>query len=260
MCNKTKKTITFVTKNYRLFIGTHLSDTAVPYWPLQTVPIRPLQAVPLHRCLQGLNCLDLSYRFIKDDAPVFHHTRYRNEMIKICTTPYIAVWDVDVVAPLNQLSCAVDKLRSKEALVTWPYDGICHFVQEKTGNRFIATGDIEVLTSRSEDVHHHVLSGFYNGGIFFADREKYMEAGMENENIYGWGPEDVERLKRITILGMLAHRVRGDLYHLWHPRGINRMRANPEREMRCLNEYLKVCSYSKEELLNYIKTWQWILK
>jgi len=62
----------------------------------------------------------------------------------------------------------------------------------------------------------------------------------------------------MTILGVLVYRVRGDLYHLWHPRGLNRVNADPKREAMCYREYLKVCSYSREELLNYIKTWEWL--
>ena len=203
-----------------------------------------------------LNHYDISYRFIKDDAPVFHHTHYRNEMIKTCTTPYIAVWDIDVVTPLDQLQLAVDKLRSKEALVSWPYDGICYNMPQEVGNKFIASGNIETLISHKKN-SSHLFGGFSNGGIFLVDREKYIKIGMENERIYGWGPEDLERLKRITILGLPVFRVRGDLYHLWHPRGLSRMNVDPKREAMCYREYLKVCSYSREELLNYIKTWEW---
>ena len=206
-----------------------------------------------------LSRLDISYRFIKDDRPVLHHTRYRNEMIKTCTTPYIAVWDVDAIPPLDQLHLAVEKLRSKEAFVSWPYDGIYYHVPQETCREFASTGNIESLTSRRKDLYP-MFGALSNGGIFMADREKYMEIGMENERIYGWGPEDVERLKRITILGLPVFRARGELYHLWHPRGINRLYADPKRDMMCFREYLKVCRCSQKELLDYIQTWNWIVE
>ena len=208
---------------------------------------------------KDLNRFNIWYKYIKDEAPVFHHTRYRNEMIKTCTTPFIAVWDVDVIAPMNQIQHAVEKLRSKEALVSWPYDGICYHVPKEIGFIFETTGDIEALTSH-EQYLTPLFGGFSNGGIFLADKEKYMEIGMENECIYGWGPEDFERLKRITILGLPVCRVKGDLYHLWHPRGINILNHDPERDLMCFREYLKICGFTRLELLNYIKTWEWIVK
>ena len=206
-----------------------------------------------------LKHFDISYQYVKDDAPVFHHTRYRNEMIMTCKTPFIAVWDVDAITPMNQLQSAVEKLRSKEAFVTWPFDGIYYLVPKEIGLEFAETGDIATLTSRNKDFYH-MFGGFSNGGIFLADRKKYMEIGMENENIYGWGPEDIERLRRVTILGIPVYRVKGAIYHLWHPRGINILNHDPERDLMCFREYLKVCRYTREELLDYINTWEWIAK
>ena len=204
-----------------------------------------------------LNRFDISYRFIKDDAPVFYFTRYHNEMIKACTTPYIAVCDVDVITPVPHLKKAVEKLRSKEAYVTWPYDGIFFNVPQELCSKFASTGDIETLTSCKRYLSS-MYGAFSNGGIFLADREKYMEIGMENEHIYGWGPEDIERLRRMTILGVPVYRVKGEMYHLWHPRGNNRLNVDPARDMRNFSEYLKVCRMTREELLAYIKTWEWV--
>ena len=207
----------------------------------------------------ALSQLDISYRFIKDGAPVFHFTRYLNEMIKACKTPYIAVWDVDVIAPMSPIQRALEKIRTKEALVSWPYDGVCYHVPQELGREFETTGNIETLTSCKKDLRP-MFGGLNVGGLFLADREKYMEIGMENERIYGWGPEDIERLKRITILGLPVYRVRGELYHLWHPRGINFLNADPERDRMCFKEYLKVCHFTREQLLDYIHTWEWIVK
>ena len=98
--------------------------TIVGYLTMYTnAPIHVLEADAIQKAME-LNRFEIRYRHIKDETPVFHHTRYRNEMIKACTTPFIAVWDVDVIAPMNQIQSAVEKLRLKEAFVTWLYDGI----------------------------------------------------------------------------------------------------------------------------------------
>ena len=47
----------------------------------------------------------------------------------------------------------------------------------------------------------------------------YVQAGGENEHFYGWGPEDLERVKRMEILGYSVTRIKGDLYHLYHLEG-----------------------------------------
>lgn len=198
---------------------------------------------------------DISYIYIQDKDPVFHLTSYRNELIRRSATPIVALWDVDVVANPVQLCEAIERIRRKEAVLAWPYDGICYNVPREITGLFGANGDIKVLTSRK----HNFLPMFgalNTGGIFFADKEQYMEIGMDNEYMHGWGLEDIERLKRITILGLPVYRVRGDLYHLWHPRGKNSGYADKQREMEVFKEYLKVCSYSRDELLNYIKTWE----
>jgi predicted glycosyltransferase involved in capsule biosynthesis len=51
------------------------------------------------------------------------------------------------------------------------------------------------------------------GGAFLADRNKYLEAGGENENFLGWGPEDFERVKRMEILHQTVHFAKGPLFH-----------------------------------------------
>jgi hypothetical protein len=57
------------------------------------------------------------------------------------------------------------------------------------------------------------------GGAFIVNKQRYLKGGGENENFYGWGPEDAERLKRMEILEEPTQRIEGPLFHLHHPRG-----------------------------------------
>lgn len=50
------------------------------------------------------------------------------------------------------------------------------------------------------------------GGAFLVNKTKYLETGGENEGFYGWGPEDVERVKRLEILELPIARTKGALY------------------------------------------------
>lgn len=59
------------------------------------------------------------------------------------------------------------------------------------------------------------------GGVFFAKRDSYVSTGKENESFYGWGVEDGERFFRWLKNGKRIERIKGPLFHLTHPRGIN---------------------------------------
>ena len=86
------------------------------------------------------------------------------------------------------------------------------------------------------------------GGAVFAQTEKYLQAGMENEDFYGWGLEDGERHYRWLSFGYRIYRSEGCLFHLSHPRdqkGMFRSRIHSEKAMHDMNE---VVNYSKEEL------------
>lgn len=91
----------------------------------------------------------------------------------------------------------------------------------------------------------------------FVDYETYITAGLENEYITSWGPDDVDRVKRMEILGYPCKFEDGELYHLYHTRAINSLFANIETQNRLYLEYLKICSMNKNNLINYISTWPW---
>ena len=90
------------------------------------------------------------------------------------------------------------------------------------------------------------------GGAFLVNRVAYLRAGGENEAFYGWGPEDAERVKRLEILELPIARVKGPLYHLDHPRGINSGFDMGERDKRNLEALLATCRRSKAEMLRWL--------
>ena len=79
------------------------------------------------------------------------------------------------------------------------------------------------------------------GGAFLVNKEFYLYAGGENENFYGWGPEDAERVKRLEIFNMSIYFTPGELFHLWHPVGKNSCFANHEVERKNRLELLNTC-------------------
>ena len=73
-----------------------------------------------------------------------------------------------------------------------------------------------------------------------ANRQTYVDAGLENENFYGWGLEDGERYYRWLNLGYKVKRIPGPLFHLSHGRGINSTFHNPDQPMAKRKEIIKV--------------------
>lgn len=67
---------------------------------------------------------------------------------------------------------------------------------------------------------------------------------------------DMERVKRIEILGFPVSRASGALYHLFHYRYENSRFYNQRQEEESRKELLKVCSMDKDQLKRYIRTWK----
>ena len=59
------------------------------------------------------------------------------------------------------------------------------------------------------------------GGAVLINREKYLQAGKENEMHYGWGNDDFDRYYRFLILGYSIYKTDTCLFHLSHPRSTN---------------------------------------
>ena len=192
-----------------------------------------------------------NYQFIYDEAPFFYHTHIRNQMLKMANTPYVAVWDVDIIALPCQIIQATELLRIQNIAMVYPYDGRVFALDKLITNLFQNTLQYEMLSSNIDKVN--LYNGYHsNGGAFVVNRETYLKLGGENESIYGWGPEDAEREKRMEILDFAPLRISGPLFHLWHPRGVTSGNVNKMIEKNNRKIFLKTCSSTKNELSKFI--------
>jgi len=203
------------------------------------------------------NYSGVNYYFFEDNNLYFHHSHYRNEMIKLSQTSVVSIWDADIISPIDQILEAVNVIRQKKAILSYPYDGNCYNLPEKASLKFKDTLDIFFLKNIKSKIPQ--LYGLLaNGGALFVNKRIYMKLGMENEHIIGWGPEDSERLKRITILDYPVYRVSGAIYHLFHPRLNTSRPISEEIQRKNLKEFLKICSFSEKELITEIESWKWV--
>lgn len=201
----------------------------------------------------------INYSFCRDNNPVFHHTYYRNEMIKQAKTSIVIVWDVDILVPEEQLYKAVNDIKNRHAILSYPYDGVCYSLSPDISDNFRDRLDWSALLSEKEKFPT-MFGQLTVGGIFVVDRKRFMRAGMENENFVGWGPEDIERLKRLAILNLPVSRITGSIYHLYHPRKLNSGYVDQFHSLSAKKELLRICRMNKIDLLKEIADWSWGVK
>ncbi len=192
--------------------------------------------------------------FTVDYDPIFYRTHYINQMVMKCDTPYVAIWDADVIVSKEQIMEAVTLLRNNEFDFVLPYK-----------NKFMDTSEIiRALYYEDRDfnvlVHNEAkMKSVYNpnpvGGGFFANRQTYIKAGLENKKFYGWGTEDGERVKRWTILGYKIEQLTGVIYHFTHRRFLNSKFHATEQQSIKFAEWLNVVNMSKQQLKEEVKSW-----
>lgn len=182
---------------------------------------------------------NIRYSFQEDHDPILHRTKYLNQMIRSVETSNVAVWDTDVIVPVNQIIKAVELLQSKEADFVYPYEKQFLDTSPILRKLFLESGNINVLEQNSKKMKEMYLPNPV-GGAFLANVKAYKESGLENEDFYGWGMEDGERYHRWENQGYKIKRVPGPLFHLSHGRGINSVFHNADQGFYKRKEVLNV--------------------
>lgn len=195
------------------------------------------------------------YIFRHSNNPLFHHTAMNNLLVREPATKFIAICDTDIVLPLSQMIRSVEMLRTGEASMVSPFSGELMSVDRLSKRAFDRILD--------PDLFYQNCSKFPNtanrswGAAIFINRADFIAAGMDNEYFESWGPEDIERVKRMKHLGYTVKRIPGPVFHLPHERGINSAYVNAEVSFDYLEEYLKICNMRTPELAAYVQSWPW---
>ena len=179
----------------------------------------------------------IRYFYLEDHDIIFHKTRYINILTQKVNTPFMSIWDADVIADKDQIFESVEILRKEDADVSYPYDGSFLDTSDVIRALYLAKKRIKLL--HDNICYMQAIYG-YNmfGGAILMNTEKYSQAGLDNENFYGWGNEDYERQYRFSALKYKILRSKGPLYHLSHPRDLNGM-FRSEKQQKWTSNYLK---------------------
>jgi predicted glycosyltransferase involved in capsule biosynthesis len=179
----------------------------------------------------------VQYKFQEDHDPILHRTKYLNQMIRSVKTPYVAVWDTDVIMPIHQIEKAIELLQNGDADFVYPYEKQFLDTSPILRKLFLETGNIDVLEQNAKKMKEMYVPNPV-GGAFLANVKAYKESGLENEDFYGWGMEDGERYHRWENMGYKIKRVPGPLFHLSHGRGINSVFHNADQQFYKRKEVL----------------------
>jgi hypothetical protein len=208
-----------------------------------------------NRVLERLLPSGVNITFVEDHDPVFHRTKYINQLVAKAKTPYLAIWDTDVVVPPDQIVQSVDLLRNEEADFVYPYEEKFLDTSPILRELYIKNRDLRLLKEYAGKMKE-LYSPNPVGGGFLAEKEAYINSGMENEYYYGWGREDGDRLNRWEILDFTVERIAGPLFHLTHERGENSTFHSEEQKNIKISEIYRVASMSKKELAEEVRSWR----
>lgn len=200
---------------------------------------------PVARC-SHLASLCNSYEFIQHDTPSIYRTRMLNKLAKKATTPYIALYDTDVLLKKQQYQDTATCLRSGIEMV-YPYSGNFITIPRTEYKEVRATLSTDYVSLGSS------YAPSYGGAVFY-NRESFLQIGGENERMRMWGYEDNERYVRATTMGLSIHRVDGAIYHIEHDRLANGQPFHEEYENN-RKELERISSMDKRELTNEIRKW-----
>jgi len=170
----------------------------------------------------------IQYDFLEDNDPILFRTKYINQMVREAETPFVAIWDTDVIISVDQIINAVELLRNGKADFVYPYEKQFLDTTPIIRKMFLHEGNIEILEQNTKKMKKMYLPNPL-GGAFLANAKSYKESGLENEDFYGWGGEDGERYYRWENLGYKVKQISGPLFHLSHPRGINSVFHNVDQ-------------------------------
>lgn len=194
-----------------------------------------------------------SCRYFEDKDPVLYKTKLFNRMTQEVSTPYLSIWDADIVPDKKAIMGSIDHIRNHGADMSFPYAGLCYNVTSILKDYFLHNKDIRFLyrqKNKMDLLYEYPLVG----GAVFVKKESYLLAGAENEKHYGWGNDDFDRYYRFAGLGLNIYRAPFPLFHLSHPRSSqnSHFSSGTQRNISSSEKYT-IESCSRTELLNYIK-------
>ena len=193
---------------------------------------------------------NINYFCEKQTSEYFNRMSTLNYLAKKSNGPIVSLYDVDVIIPKVALKETV-RLLQAEADIVYPYDGAFYDVPNNIVNELHKNLSTPVPLAECILFNPHS-----HGGAIMINRSTFIEAGMCNERVIGWGYDDDEIYHRLDNLGYRRARTNNPLLHLTHPRNNSVFYTNKFTNDN-LRESEKIKYMSKDDIKAYVKTWEW---
>ena len=169
------------------------------------------------------NDTNIKYIFIENKEEIFYRTKYLNTMLKQVKTPIVVNYDIDVLLPIESYVIAQHMIINQDYDVVYPFSnppGVYYIDQKykdliKTNYNLKSYDEIKECISKiqygknkdeqnkdeqDKDEQDDVFNEAGLGFCIFFNTNTYLLFGGENEEFYGWGPEDQERCYRFLCM------------------------------------------------------------
>ncbi len=191
--------------------------------------------------------------FEKSEDPVFHRTRFLNEMLHLVRTSVAANYDIDVFLKPETY------IRARNRILQG-YDLVYPFAKGESQVQVAVPGSRKEVAMDLFSPEFHSPWQSLCGHCQFFNVKSYREGFMENENFMSYGAEDRERMVRFEKLGYKVMWLPDEIvYHIEHSRGANSSTENPFFQH---NEklYRQLLDMSKEEMIAYYHQQEYLKK
>lgn len=205
------------------------------------------------KCKVLENKYNFKHKLINEE--LFHRTKFLNQMALESDTPFIVNCDIDCLISEKQYEDAAINLRAGKLDGCNPFTGYTRNVKKEAHSKIRKYKNLSCIDDNDFKTPNELEVTY--GCIVMWNKKKFMEIGMENERFLSWGPEDYERAHRAKKLELNFGRVEGEVYHLDHHRSQNSNNSNPYFKHNLIQYAITRC-LNKEELQDYITTWEWL--
>jgi predicted glycosyltransferase involved in capsule biosynthesis len=213
-----------------------------------------------------------SFFLLKNDGH-YWRTKALNYGIKQSNTPIVILLDTDCIVPARCILDSAQKLLDG-ATIAYPFNGYVIDTPQIAHTGFIESDyNYNFLLSLIPDVETLMLGRHFDnfyvrctnnehlgmGGIIAFNKEKFISIGGWHEKFRSWGCEDNELFNRCNILQQEMYRVKdinSVCFHLMHVNATRHDNPYYNSNVQELDR-LRPDKISKDQLLEYIKTWNY---
>lgn len=186
---------------------------------------------------------NVKHIFEFNDNPIFHKTKVLNDLYRFCDSEILIVLDADVLIPKESLYSAINLIESGDFDAVYPYrfnNGVYMLDRHKTDELDVSNLDMNITTN--------INAGY--GYCVLIKKNSFESIGCENEDFFGYAPEDWERHDRIKKLLRVQY-LDNICYHINH-QIINFHNKQPFFQEN-QNLYNRINTYNGEEYKCYVE-------